>query len=227
MGVLRPDFVGAQDDRCLLIYIARARSFITLRFYNFSFLCTMSLFKQFRPALLFLARFLGVYVVGSLAYGFFIESYGHHPDPATRVVTHQTVALLNVAGEEVFAEDNPFGAQVLVNDASGTVLRVFEGCNGLNVMIVFVAFIVAFGGPLRRMAWFTLMGLTLIHLANLLRVGLLYVVATRFENYFYLYHKFIFTAVLYVLVFGLWVSWVGIHRAGAPAKEPVHDGQAG
>lgn len=187
----------------------------------------MSILHQFKPALLFLARFLAVYVVGNVLYGLFIESYGHHPDPATRVVTQQTAALLRATGEEVTAEDNPFGAQVLINNDGGTVLRVFEGCNGINVMIVFVAFIVAFGGPLRKMAWFTLMGLLVIHLANLLRVSLLYVVATRFEEYFYLYHKYLFTAILYVLVFGLWVSWVGIRRATLPVNGPVHDGQAG
>lgn len=186
----------------------------------------MSILHTFRPALLFLARFLGVYVIGSLLYGFFIESYGNHPDPATRIVTQHAVVMLNAKGADVYAEDNPFGPQVLLNDATGTVLRVFEGCNGLNVMVVFVAFIVAFGGPLRKMAWFVLMGLVLIHVANLLRVGLLYVVATRFEEYFYLYHKYLFTAVLYVLVFGLWVSWVGIRRS-MPVNRPVHDGQAG
>ena len=171
----------------------------------------MSVLKDFRPALLFLARFLAVYVVGNVLYGLYIESFGDQSDAVTRVVTEQTAALLRTAGEETSTGDRAGRPIVLLmNTTEGTVLNVFEGCNGLNVMIVFVAFLAAFGGPPKKMLWFIPAGLLIIHLFNLLRIGLLYYVATQFEQYFYFFHKYLFTAILYAVVFGLWVLWVTI-----------------
>lgn len=169
----------------------------------------MHVISQFKPALLFLARFLAVYVVGNVLYGLYIESFGDEVDAVTRVVTEHTSALLQITGEATSTGDRAGRPIVLLMNASdGTVLNVFEGCNGLNVMIVFVAFLVAFGGPLKKMAWFIPAGLLIIHVFNLLRIGLLYYVATHFEQYFYFFHKYLFTAILYMVVFGLWVYWV-------------------
>jgi exosortase family protein XrtF len=88
------------------------------------------------------------------------------------------------------------------------ILRVYEGCNGINVMIVFVAFLFAFQGLSRRGSVFILIGLMIIHLANLLRIVLLFWVAKEYQIYFYYVHKYIFTAILYVIVLLLWWVWV-------------------
>ena len=171
----------------------------------------MRFIREFRPALLFLARFLAVYVVGNVLYGIYIESFGDQPDAVTRVVTEQTSALLRAVGEDTITGDMAGRPIVMLMTGSvGTVLNVYEGCNGLNVMIVFVAFLAAFGGPPKRMMWFLPLGLLIIHGFNLLRIGLLYYVATDFERYFYFFHKYLFTAILYAVVFGLWVLWVTI-----------------
>lgn len=189
----------------------------------------MSFIKDFRPALLFLARFLAVYVIGNVLYGLYIESFGDEVDAVTRVVTEQTSALLRGTGEETSTGDRAGRPIVLLmNSTEGTVLNVFEGCNGLNVMIVFVAFLAAFGGPLKMMAWFIPAGLVVIHVFNLLRIGLLYYVATQFEHYFYFFHKYLFTAILYAVVFGLWVVWVTMvtkrNRVAAAVSVENHDG---
>src|SRR5690606_31424538 len=185
----------------------------------------MRFIREFRPALLFVGRFLAVYVVGNVLYGIYIESFGDLPDAVTRVVTEQTSALLGATGEDTTTGDRAGRPIVLLmNGSEGTVLNVYEGCNGLNVMIVFVAFVVAFGGAFRRMAWFIPAGLLVIHVFNLLRIGLLYYVATHFERYFYFFHKYLFTATLYAVVFGLWVIWVTavtrINKTATTGTEP-------
>lgn len=166
------------------------------------------MFKEFKPAFLFLARFLGIYIAGNLIYGLYIESLGPHPDWLTSTATHQTSLFLNWCGEQTSADVNPYGPTVFLNIPGDTVLNVFEGCNGLNVMIVFVAFIVAFGGRRKAMWWFVPSGLLIIHLANIARIALLYVTALQYEDYFYYIHKYFFTAILYVIVFCLWGLWI-------------------
>jgi exosortase family protein XrtF len=164
--------------------------------------------SEFKPSLFFLLRFLGVYFIGNIHYGLYVESFDHDPDTLTHVVTNQTAACLRALGFDVMARDNTQGPTVLLETANEIVLSVYEGCNGLNVMIVFIAFMVAFGGPIRKMIWFIPAGLIVIHIFNLGRISLLYFVAQRYEEYFYLFHKYFFTAIIYVVVFLLWFVWV-------------------
>jgi exosortase family protein XrtF len=168
----------------------------------------MSLVSDFKPALVFLGKFLGIYILGNVMYGLFIASWHPAPDPATRVVTQQSSWCLNGIGEFTTVRDHAEKASIGIVRNDDVVISVFEGCNGLNVMIIFVAFVVAFGGPRKAMLWFIPLGLVIIHLVNLLRVGLLYATALHFESYFYYVHKYFFTAILYVIVFMLWAIWV-------------------
>jgi exosortase family protein XrtF len=164
--------------------------------------------KEFRPAFLFLGKFLLIYIVGNVLYGIYIESYGDNPDPVTRIVTVQSVVLLNSVGYSSSCQDSVASPTVLMNEGRDLILRVYEGCNGINVMIVFAAFLFAFQGRLKTLVWFLPVGLITIHLANLFRIALLYHIAIQNEQFFYYFHKYFFTAILYLIVFALWAVWV-------------------
>lgn len=143
-----------------------------------------------------------------MLYGLYVESCDNAPDGITNSVTVQTTSLLNGLGCSVTASKNTQGPTVFIETPEKIALSVYEGCNGINVMILFVAFVVAFGGPLKKMAWFIPAGLVIIHLSNLIRIAMLFFVAEYYEQYFYYIHKYAFTAIIYVVVFLLWVIWV-------------------
>lgn len=168
----------------------------------------MSLFEEFKPALMFLGKFLAIYLVGNVLYGLYIESNGHEPDPITFSVTAQSAGLLNAVGYDCSYANVPDQRKVALYESGAVVLNVFEGCNGLNVMIVFVAFLLAFGGPWRGLLYFLPTGLVVIHLFNLLRIHLLFHLALNDSDQFYYYHKYFFTASLYLVVLGLWALWI-------------------
>lgn len=168
----------------------------------------MELLREFKPALLFLGKFLAIYFAGNILYGVYVESYGSRPDAVTSLVTSQTAWFLNLAGYHATWENVPDMPKVAMKEAGDVVLYVFEGCNGLNVMVVFIAFLFAFGGPARWLALFIPAGIVLIHFVNLLRIGLLYHLALNNSNQFYYYHKYFFTGTMYLVVFCLWFLWV-------------------
>ncbi len=85
-------------------------------------------------------------------------------------------------------------------------------------MIVFAAFLAAFGGSMKKLGWFLPLGIVLIHLSNLARIILLYVVAVGYQHYFYYVHKYVFTAAIYAMVFALWIVWVKINGERKEAK---------
>lgn len=158
--------------------------------------------------MLFVGKFLLVYFVGNLIYGFFVESYGSVCDPITINVSRQTAWLLEAAGFQADVVVNPTQPTVFLKGYARVIVNIFEGCNGINVMIVFVAFIVAFPGRYPAYLWFIPAGLLIIHIMNLLRIFFLYYASLNVSEYFYYFHKYIFTSILYCIVFALWFVWV-------------------
>ena len=176
------------------------------------------MWKEFKPAFRFLFIFVGLYLAGNIVYGLWIESYKYLPDPATREVTRQTSNVLNVLGYHTTSTENTQGPTAFISNDERIILTMYEGCNGINVMIVFVAFLAAFGGSLKKLSWFLPVGIVLIHLSNLARIALLYFVAVGYHHYFYYVHKYVFTAAIYVMVFALWIVWVKINGNQKEAK---------
>ncbi|MBL7853026.1 MAG: exosortase family protein XrtF [Cyclobacteriaceae bacterium] len=172
------------------------------------------LVKQFKPALRFLGVFLAVYLVGNTLYGVWIQHLNPAADPITVFVTTQTADLLSLVAHPVEAVRSSTKPTVHLQFQQETRLVVYEGCNGVNVMIVFLAFTLGFGGRFKSMVWFIPLGLALIHVANLFRIMALYAVAIQFPKYFYYTHKYLFTASLYVGVLLLWWWWVRLNRVG-------------
>ena len=181
--------------------------------------------KRFRPVFLFLLRFVGVYVAGNLLYGWYIGSYAPYVDPATRSVGTQVAAVLRWLGNETWAFGSLVDPVAYLMDGQRRVLDVYEGCNGINVMIVFVAFLVGWGKMPKRYWWFPLAGLALLHIANLARVAGLFGVALNFPKAFYFVHKYFFTGILFVILFILWLIWIRLLRRW-DALKPVADGSS-
>lgn len=164
--------------------------------------------KEFLPAFRFLGVFLGLYLGLNIMYGLWISSYGQQADLATVLITKQTSYILNLFGEETQTSPREGTPTVSIIKDGRVALGVFEGCNSINVMIVFVVFLFAFKGSWKKLAWFLPLGLVLIYIANLARVVLLYYVAEYWRQYFYYIHKYLFTAAIYLIVFILWWWWI-------------------
>lgn len=173
------------------------------------------LIQEFKPTLLFLGKFVALYFIGNLLYGLYVTSYEPHPDPVTNLVTRQTSWTLNSLNWENEIEDNLTRPSTFIIYGGHRILSVYEGCNGLNVMIIFAAFIVAFGPITKTILWFIPMGLVIIHLFNLIRILLLFFVSLEFPDFLYIVHKYIFTGIIFFIVFLLWIGWVKFYALKA------------
>jgi exosortase family protein XrtF len=165
-------------------------------------------FQEFKPSIFFLLKFVGLYFVGNLAYGAFVHSYYPGVDPITGWVTDQTSFLLSGTGWLTEVKDQASKATAYITLSGNNIVGVYEGCNGVNVMIIFVAFLLSFGPMSRKLFWFLPMGLLIIHMINLARIYLLFLVALYRPNYLYFTHKYFFTGILYIAIFALWYVWI-------------------
>ena len=177
---------------------------------------TINLIKEFKPAILFLIKFLGMYFILSIFYGIYVESFGTNPDTITIWVSQQTSGILRWFNLDtsIYPMENVPKVALLLGER--TVLNLYEGCNGLNVLVIFFSFLFAFSGFVKPMFWFLPMGLLVIHLANLARITWLFFVAEYFPDYMYFTHKYLFTAAIYVVVFVIWVIWVKKYTSFQP-----------
>jgi len=166
--------------------------------------------KDFKPALLFLFKFLSIYIVSNIAYGIYINHYYPQSDPATQMISGQVSKIISASGNAVFANPNVDQPTISIIEVStnNTIIDIFEGCNGINVVIVFLAFLVAYQGTVKRTIIFAGVGLLFIHFFNLARIILLFQQAKDHSPYFYYLHKYFFTAILYAVVVVLWWLWV-------------------
>jgi exosortase family protein XrtF len=190
------------------------------------------MWNDFKPTLLFLFRFFLTYGLLSAAYGFYIQSYDRlqpsQTDPSTQWVVQQVSFLAEILGYTTEIEEQAHNryADLPSEQTFDTLLldnkraiAVEEGCNGLSVMILFVSFVLAFGGKWKKAIWFVPLGLVIIHLANLLRLLILAVLKADHDgNYFHFFHKYGFTAVIYFAVFVLWYVWVQFLVSNKPSS---------
>ncbi len=164
--------------------------------------------EQYKPSLFFLAKFLGLYFVLNILYGFYFESFSPIADPITYFVVDNTISFLGLFYNGLDFEYYPSDQLVWMALDKDIILNAYEGCNGVNVMILFLSFIIAYKGELKSTVWFILMGILIIHLSNILRIAILFVVAERYQAYLYFTHKYLFTGIIYSAVFFLWFLWV-------------------
>ncbi|MFM8758600.1 MAG: hypothetical protein ACKODS_03525, partial [Methylophilaceae bacterium] len=115
-----------------------------------------------------------LYLAANTLYGFWIEWYRPSADPMTVQVAKVVAKGISWIDEDVKAIQMANSQNVAIRNEEGIVIEVFEGCNSINVMLVFVSFIIAFRGTLLKTIQFAAMGCAVIYLLNLLRVAALY-----------------------------------------------------
>ncbi len=168
-------------------------------------------FIKYRPFLRFLGVFLLSYLVLIGIYQLYLDQYDaarFEVDGVSNFVAEQSETVLEAFGYEVTLVPHPYEASVKVQINSDTIVRIVEGCNAVSVMILFVAFVLAFSKGFYKTVAFITTGLLIIHILNILRIALLTVGILKYPEYTHILHGVIFPLVIYGVVFLLWIFWV-------------------
>lgn len=166
---------------------------------------------HYRPFLLFLGKFL----FANLLFTFIYESYlgkfdvsKMEMDGFTQLVANQTKELLLFFNADVRIAPNATEPAVNLYYNQKPIARIIEGCNGLSVIILFIAFIIAFSGKWKSTVLYIIGGSLLIHILNVVRIALLCVLLYFFPEQEHLLHGVIFPMFIYGVVFILWIIWI-------------------
>lgn len=170
-----------------------------------------ALLIKYKLVLKFVLTFLLVYVLLSVIYKFYLEFFEDskfYPDYVTHLVALQSKWILTGVGytaEVLPHPDEPSMKLILNNQYLG---RVIEGCNAISVIILFISFIIAFSGEIKKTIFYLLFGSVLIYAVNLLRITSLTLGIYHYPQYADVFHEVIFPGVIYGMVFLLWFFWV-------------------
>ena len=169
--------------------------------------------NKYKKSIIFLSKFFITYFVFFALYAYYLKSSQYKQDifqcaPITTEVANQTITILTFFGYNVSSKqhDKEMSVKLLVNDVY--IARVIEGCNSISIIILFIAFIVAFTGPTLTTLIYAIVGSAIIYVINILRIAFLTVMLYKYPDQQMILHNLLFPAIIYGTTFLLWVIWV-------------------
>lgn len=164
---------------------------------------------QFKPFLIFVGTFFLAYITLTLIYGFYLNTYQTNDlDSITVVSGRNAEQLMHFLNYDVVIQKNTFKPWLDVIFNGKAVIRIIEGCNAVSVMILFVAFVLAFSGKFKTTLFFILFGILSIYILNVIRIALLTALLYHYPNQTHLLHGVLFPLIIYGFVFILWIIWI-------------------
>lgn len=169
--------------------------------------------KKNKPVLIFLVKFFITYSVLFAIYSTFLQkSQIRAPlfscDKITNTVANHTKIIARWMGYHIYTEQHDKELSIKLIVGGNYTARVIEGCNSVSVIILFLAFIIAFSGSFKATFLYGFFGSFLIYSINILRIVALTLLLYKYPEYQEVLHTLIFPAIIYGLVFVLWVIWV-------------------
>ena len=175
---------------------------------NFSFIK-----ESLRPSPL--TRFL---MVAGVIYGLWYLVYDYYLLPDGRLDEFLSLSgvnlaggLLNLFGWEIYSDTRILA----VTGTSGVEIQ--NGCNGLELIGLYMGFIIAYpGGPIQKRVAFLAGGIILLFFANVFRIMIfalsIYYVPTFWEQV----HAYSSYFIFYPIVLTLWYLWTSISDQEIP-----------
>ena len=169
--------------------------------------------RKHKNIIIFLIKFFVTYFILVSVYNFYLHKSqqkegSFKTSSITKAVADQTIEVLTFFDYNVKAiqNDKELSIQLIVEDSY--TARVIEGCNSISIIILFIAFVVAFSGSLQATLVYVLLGSLFIYIINVLRIAFLTVMIYKYPHKVEILHDLVFPAIIYGTVFLLWIIWV-------------------
>jgi len=128
----------------------------------------------------------------------------------TKNIAEVSAASLRMLGYDSYAAQKFFFGQAndLIYINATPSVYIEDGCNGLILMAFFVIFIIAYPGPILKKLWYIPFGIAVVYTINVIRCMVLAVnVMSMSKEAFDFNHKYLYSTLLYICIFGLWMLW--------------------
>jgi exosortase family protein XrtF len=163
----------------------------------------------------FLLKVLAIYIVWYVVYELWLLPNGTIDEPLSKNIASVSAGILSFFGENVFLYDRVIG----ISGVPG--IEIVDGCNGIAAIGLFLGFIYAYPGAWLPRIFFSIFGITVIYLINVVRIVTLAWVQLYWPQGFNFMHDYSTAAIFYIIIFILWMIWVNYGESfDSPAEQP-------
>ncbi len=169
--------------------------------------------KKKKTIIKFLAKFFITYFLLLGIYSIYLKQTQERVpifscSPITKTVAEHTTSFAKMLGypARTMQHEAELSMKFFIGDIYS--LRIVEGCNAISILILFLSFIIAFSGSLKATILYSVFGIFVIYIANIIRILALAKLIYMYPKYLDILHDLLFPAVIYGTVFILWVIWV-------------------
>lgn len=157
---------------------------------------------QRSEVIIFFAKALSIYIVWFLIYDLWMLPDGRVDLWLSEHIVRVSGGILSILGFDVYASGRIIGL------VGTNMLEIIDGCNGIEVIGLFIGFVVAYPGITLNRLVFVPIGIFLLYLTNIIRIVVLSIVQLHAPGIFTVTHDYSTTAIFYLVVFAMWVVWV-------------------
>jgi len=170
------------------------------------------------PVFIFLVKVGLIFVGWYILYEIWLLPDGRLDEWLSLNIVGSSAGILKWLGYETFV----FDRVVAVGENPG--IKIVNGCNGISAIGLFLGFIIAYPGNRKDKISFTIVGIGVIYLVNILRIVVLAITQAQWPEFFKITHDYSTTAIFYLVIFVLWMIWVNYSDSLLKTqKAPVTD----
>lgn len=163
----------------------------------------------------FLITAIVLFVVWKSAYYFYLKPNRILDKPLTIATTKSTIRLLTlfypnsifIKKENLPNNNVDHYSNIIIKD-NKKALGIADPCNGLELHILFVSFIICMPTSWKRMLLFSVGGIIVIYVCNVIRCASIGYLNISKNMYVDIAHHYIFKLLIYLIIFSGWVWYL-------------------
>ncbi len=160
----------------------------------------MELFKS--PVSQFILKALGIFILWYIVYELYLLPKGDLDEWVSLNIVAVSNGIIQFLGYETWTMHRIIG----IYESAG--IELVDGCTGISAIGLFAGFILAYPGDWKKRVSFTLIGIGVIYIVNILRIVVLVITQNEWIEFFDFTHDYSTTTIFYVVIFVMWMIWV-------------------
>jgi exosortase/archaeosortase family protein len=161
-----------------------------------------------KMVLYFFIRLLLLVTVWFFSYSLILKPTRIIDRPITNFVSLFVVKSIHLLSPSqppiTWVEDVSLGRNYLFQN-NVQVVGIYDACNGIDMMFTFISIIVLLPYPIKRKLLFSIAGIIVITIANIIRICALYYIYIYQRTVFDFSHHYLFSIIMDVLIFYGWM----------------------
>jgi exosortase/archaeosortase family protein len=140
--------------------------------------------------------------------------------PLTNFITKGVTNSINfLSNEQVGWVQDPEKPCTHLIKNGVAVFDIYDVCNGIDLMFIYAGVLFLLPYSLKRKIIFSIGGIVAIVLLNIVRIGALYFIYVHQRSAFDFSHHYLFTLIMYVLIFYGW--WLFVKKSNTHEQDQV------